>query len=132
MFVTLLITTFVLAFGVSFIVAKLFEGSISKILSKIIKDEISSAWEKYLKFALIVAGISGGVRLWDMERYIDSQVEGAHVLTLTSERWALEVYRTIIGSLQSLVWVLLLFFLVSLIAYIIVRGHELKREKTEN
>lgn len=132
MFIALLIITFILAFGVSYLTAKLFEGSISKILAKIIKDEISSAWEKYLKFALIVAGISGGVRLWEIERYLPSQIEGERMLALTPERWALEIYRTIISSLQSIVWVLLFFFMTTLIAYIIVRGRELKREKIEN
>lgn len=132
MFVMLLIVTFILAFGVSFLTAKIFEGSISKILAKIIKDEISAAWEKYLKFALIVAGISGGVRLWEIERYITSQIEGEHILALTPERWALEIYRTIIGSLQSMVWVLLIFFIITLIAYVIVKGRELKREKSDN
>lgn len=132
MFIALLVVTFVLAFAVSFLMAKIFESSISKILPKIIKDEISAAWEKYLKFALIVAGISGGVRLWEIERYITSQVEGGHILTLTPERWALEIYRTIIGSLQSIVWVLLIFFMITLLAYIIVRGREFKCEKTEN
>jgi flagellar biosynthesis/type III secretory pathway M-ring protein FliF/YscJ len=40
----------------------------------------------------------------------------------------LEIYRTIIGTLQSNAWILLLFFLFALIAYVIVRGMETRRQ----
>jgi hypothetical protein len=41
----------------------------------------------------------------------------------------LEVYGTIIGTLQSIAWMLLLFFLFALIAYVIVKGLEVRKEK---
>lgn len=130
MFLTLLIVTFIIALSVSYAVAKVFEKSVSKILSRVIKDEISTAWERYLKFAIIVVGLSGGVRIWELERYITPAFEPGHVIILNTERWILEVYRTVIGTLQSLAWLLLVFFLVALIGYIIIRGQELKRGKT--
>ena len=49
------------------------------------------------------------------------------VLELTQERWILEVYRTIIETLQGIAWALLLFFLFSLIAYVFVRVSESKK-----
>ncbi|MED5415647.1 MAG: hypothetical protein VYC64_11885 [Candidatus Latescibacterota bacterium] len=36
----------------------------------------------------------------------------------------LEVYRTLIGTLQSVAWMLLVFFVFALIAYVIVRVSE--------
>lgn len=39
----------------------------------------------------------------------------------------LEVYRTIIETLQGIAWMLLVFFVVALVAYVIVRLSELKR-----
>jgi hypothetical protein len=45
----------------------------------------------------------------------------AKVVELTTERWVLEVYRTLIGTLQSTAWMLLVFFLFALIAYVVVR-----------
>lgn len=129
MFLTLLIVTFIIALSVSYLVAKLFESSVSKILARIVKDEISAAWERYLKFAIIVVGLSGGVRIWELERYISPRFDTERLLVLNVERWVLEVYRTIIGTLQSLAWLLLVFFLVALIGYIIIRGQEIRREK---
>jgi len=132
MFITLLIVTFVIAFVVSTIVARFFRQPIDKILARIITDEISKAWSKYLLFAIYVTGISSGVRIWALEKYITQpQIEGAQIITLTGQRWVLEVYRTVIETLQGIAWMLLVFFVFALVAYVIVRAFELKRSKPE-
>jgi hypothetical protein len=41
----------------------------------------------------------------------------------------IEVYKTLIGTLQSVAWMLLVFFLFALLAYVVVRGFELRRSK---
>jgi hypothetical protein len=127
MFITLLIVTFVISFAVSFLVVMLFQSPLSKILNRLIEEAISTAWEKYLKFAILVVGISSGVRIWQLERYILPRSGEASALTLTMERWVLEVYRTIIGTLQGIAWLLLVFFIFALIAYVIVRAIEMKK-----
>ncbi len=43
---------------------------------------------------------------------------------LTTDRWVLEIYRTIVGTLQATAWMLLVVFLVALIAFVIVRAFE--------
>ena len=126
MFLTLLAVTLALSAGVSLVVARAFNGPISQILDRIINDEISAAWVRYLRFATIVVGISSGVRIYDLERYITPnlrEVEGL-AIDLNLERWVLEVYRTIVETLQGIAWMLLVFFVVALIAYVIVRRHE--------
>jgi hypothetical protein len=126
MFITLLAVTFVIAVFVSFIVARMFTQPISGILNRIITDDISAAWLKYLKFAIYVVGISKGVRVWELERYINPgrHDDKARILELTQDRWVLEVYRTIIETLQGIAWMLLVFFVFALIAYVIVRVFE--------
>src|SRR5215468_1392053 len=133
MFLTLLIVTFVVAVAVSFLVVRLFASSIDNILKRIIADDISSAWLKYMKFAIYVVGVSKGVRVWELERYITPARfdEKARVLELTQERWVLEIYRTIIETLQGIAWLLLVFFVFALIAFVIVRIFELRRQKRE-
>ena len=130
MFFTLLLITFALAVIKFFIIAKFFEKPIGKILNRIIADDISGAWQKYLKFAIYVVGISGGVRIWELEKYIQPQTKLLPQLALTNERWVLEIYRTIIETLQSTAWMLLVFFLFSMIAYVIVKVFELKQNKS--
>jgi len=131
MFITLLIITFVIALAVSSIVVLIFAGPINAILARIISDQISKAWSKYLKFAIYVTGISSGVRIWDLEKYItEPRFEGSKIIELNTERWVLELYRTIIGTLQGVAWMLLVFFVFALVAYVIVRAFELKKKNS--
>ncbi len=131
MFITLLVVTFIIALVVSFIVARLFKAPIQKILNRVIADDISEIWARYLNFAIYVVGISGGVRVWDLEKYITPRPEEAEAIVLNADRWTLEVYRTAIGSLQSIAWMLLVFFIFALIAYVIVSGREARKSNRE-
>jgi len=131
MFITLLIVTFVIALVVSSVVVLIFAKPINAILARIISDQISRAWSKYLKFAIYVTGISSGVRIWELEKYItEPRFEGSKIITLNAERWVLELYRTIIGTLQGIAWMLLVFFVFALVAYVIVRAFELKKKNS--
>ncbi|MEZ4663677.1 MAG: hypothetical protein R2911_39590 [Caldilineaceae bacterium] len=130
MFIILLVVTFIIALAVSYVVVRMFDAPINNILQRIIADAISVEWLKYLKFAIYVVGISSGVRVWDLEKYITApQVEAGQIVQLNTERWILEVYRTIISTLQGVAWVLLVFFVFALIAYVIVRIYEFRGQK---
>ncbi len=132
MFITLLIVTFAVAFGVAFIIDALFKASLDRIMKRIITDDIYTAWVRYVRFALYVVGISNGVRMWDLERYISPRnATQDSILELTNERWILEVYRTIIETLQGIAWMLLLFFIFGLIAFVIVRIGEARAKKSD-
>ena len=130
MFFSLLIATFLIALIVSLAVVKAFSRPVRGILDRIINDEISAAWHRYITFAALVVGVSGGVRIYSLERYIQperlAQGEG-QPLTLTAERWTLEIYRTVIECLQSMAWMYLVVFLFALIAYVIVRIAERRK-----
>ena len=102
MFLSLLIVNFVEAFLICMIVALLFRRPVGRIMQRLVAEDISSAWSKYITFAIYVVGISGGVRIWDMEKYINPSGKDNIILELTSQRWFLEVYGTVIGTLQSI------------------------------
>lgn len=130
MFITLLVINFAIALVVCYIIARLFRKPIDGILQRLVAEELYKAWSKYITFAIYVVGISGGVRIWDLEKYIAPKTAGSTPLELTSDRWVLEIYRTVIGTLQSDAWMLLLFFIFALIAFVIVKGLELKKQST--
>lgn len=65
----------------------------------------------------------------DLEKYITSRYDNREIVQLTAERWTLEIYRTLIGSLQSIATVLLIFFIFTLIAYVVLRIFSSKNEK---
>ena len=131
MFILLLIITFIISLAVSYLIVKMFSAPIDKILDRIISDTISNVWTKYLRFAIYVTGISSGVRIWQLEKYITAPqtTENAEIITLNTDRWVLEIYRTIIGTLQGIAWMLLVFFIFALIAYVIVHVFEIKNSK---
>jgi hypothetical protein len=125
-FLHLLLVTFLIAAATSTGVALLFARPIHKILARLVSETLAPIWQRYILFAIYIVGISGGVRLWDLERYITPDKEGT-LLVLNSDRWLLEVYKTVMGALQSVAWMLLIFFLFALIAYVVVRGFEMRR-----
>lgn len=130
MFYYLMFTTFILALVVSLLVMRIFSQPINTILARIIHDPIHTAWAKYTRFAGLVVGTSSGVRIYDMEKYISPVNYGPKdervIIELTTERWFLEIYRTLIETLQGLAWMMLVFFMVALLAYVIVRWSEIK------
>ena len=130
MFLTLLLVTFIISISVCFIIVRIFNKSLIGILNRLIEESISDAWLKYLKFAIYVVGISSGVRIWELEKYITpTDPEKSEIIILNTDRWILEVYRTIIGTLEGIAWLLLVFFIFAMIAYVIVRLVELKSKK---
>ena len=70
MFLTLLLVTFIVSLSTAALLAKVFRELVDQILGRIIADDVSSAWRKYITFAIYVTGVSGGVRIWDLEQYM--------------------------------------------------------------
>lgn len=131
MVVTLLLTTFVIAFVVASIVVFVFADPIKRIMNRVVPADVSPAWIRYLKFALYVVGISGGVRVWDFEKYLTPVAPYRNIIEPTANRWMLEIYQTVIGTLQSAAMVLLVFFVFALIAVVIVRVFEARTGKAD-
>lgn len=133
MFITLLIVTFIIACAVALVIARWFAKPIQRILGQIVDEEITYAWTMYLRFAVLVVGISSGVRIFQLERYISPAFgpENAQILALNRDRWVLEIYRTVIGTMQGIAWVLLIFFVVALLALVIVRFGEARGRRAQ-
>jgi hypothetical protein len=127
MFITLLIVTLAIALATSLLIVSLFRAPIRAILDRVVSPELSGAWHRYLNFAIVVVGVSDGVRIWELEKYITARTKDMEPVVLNVDRWVLEVYRTLIGTLQGAAWLLLVFFVFALIAYVIVRGFEIRR-----
>lgn len=134
MFYLLILSNFVIATLTSVVIIYMFSKSINKIMERIINDPINTTWAKYTKFAGLVVGISSGIRIYEMEKYINPityATDKATILELTTERWFLEIFRTLIETVQGLAWMFFVFFVISLLAYVVVRVSELKYIKKE-
>lgn len=130
MFLGLLLLTFIIALSVSMGASRMFNDPLDRILKRIIADDISDAWLKYMRFAILVVGVSSGVRIYELEKYITpaTLMKDSQAVQLTFDRWVLEIYRTVIETLQGIAWMLLVFFVFSLMAYVIVRIAEMRKK----
>lgn len=131
MFYTLFFGTFVISITTSLLCIKIFKKPIKGIMQRIIGEEIHLAWCRYMYFALTVVGISSGVRIYHLERYINKDHNG-NTQELSNPALTLEIYRTVIGALQGIAWVLLIFFCFALVAYVIVKSVELIKQVKTN
>jgi len=61
------------------------------------------------------------VRIYQLEKYVSPRGEDHPALQLNMDRWVLELYRTVIEAMQAMAWMLLVFFVCALFAYLIVR-----------
>ena len=132
MFFVLLIVTLGVAVLTSTIVVLFFKKPIRQILDRIIGEEIAAGWHRFLLFAIYVVGISSGVQIWKLEQYLHPpdvrgpDGAGRLPLTLDAASMGLEIYRTIVQVLQGIAWALLVFFVVALVAFAIIRRGEAK------
>lgn len=127
MLISLLLVTLLVALGVSTLAVLIFRRPAWRILRSILPPELSSAWTRFLVFALYVVGVAGGVRIHQIERYLGGDGPAGTPLELNRDRWIIEIYSTGIGSLASIAWMLLVFFVFALIAYVVMRALEVRR-----
>jgi hypothetical protein len=125
-FLTLLVVTFTISVAVAAVIGWLFDKPVAEILRRIVSEELAAAWHRYVRFAVLVVGVSVGVRIWELEKYITPRDARESAVVLNADRWTLEVYRTVIATAQSIAWMLLVFFAVALIAFVVLRGLEMK------
>lgn len=131
MFLVMLVVALVVSLLTATLTARFFDKAVDSILARIVGVELAEAWHKYIQFAIVVVGVSGGVQLWELQKYIANKGDNGAPPPLTFMSWVLEVYRTVIETLQSIVWLLLLFFLCGMIAIVILRSIEQKRNKSD-
>jgi hypothetical protein len=122
MFVALLIVTFLLALVISLGIAWVFTKPLELVLQRLVKTELTSAWSRYLRFTMIVIGVSSGTRIQPLERYINAPSWTKETLKagLTQEYWAAELYHTVSDSIVGIAWLLLLFVVIGIIAFIML------------
>jgi hypothetical protein len=127
MFFLVLVVTFVLALLTSFVVERSMRASVSKILSRVVGD-IADAWQKYVSLGIYVMGISWGAPVGRLQYYLDPR-SNSEPLVLDAPHMILEGYRTVVDTMYGVVTLLLVFFVVTMIAYVIVRGQESRAER---
>lgn len=130
MFAYLLIALLSIALLLSSLVVLAFRKPIQGIFDSLVGEAASAAWVQFLTFALYVVGVSKAVHGYRLEKYVSPRSKTGALVALNLNTWLLEIYQTVRSVLGGLAWSLMSFFTVALIAFIIVRAFELKREKS--
>ena len=89
----------------------------------VVDPVVRSGFEKYIRFAIVVVGISNGTRVKAFQEYISAAEWNKPALqaALTQEFWTLELYRTVMGTLEGVAGLLLLCIFLALIAPAVLR-----------
>lgn len=119
MFYALFAVMLVVAFVTSLTIARCFVPYVQQILERSVSSSLAIAWRKYFSFAMVVIGMQGGVRVWELEKYLVAAQESQPFGT-TAMRWLLEIYRTFIDTAQSCAWLVVLFLLAALLLEAII------------
>lgn len=113
---------FLAALAVSGCVVVAFSIPMDAVLHRILSGEMAAAWSKYTKFAVLVGSFSGGLRLSQIGPLAGSPTP------ITINQSMLEIFRTVIGSLEAASWTLLAFFGATLAAYAVMNVYAYLKE----
>ena len=123
------IVSFVTAGLVSFVVASVCETPLSILIRRIIQNDTSCIFTRYVRYATYLVGISYGVRVDPLSSELK-----AHILErLPNLRlpdfpewwmWLIGIMTIIMQSLTAIASMYLVFFIFGLIAYITVNVRE--------
>src|SRR5258708_8124109 len=105
MFVALFGASFVLALALSVAVAWVSREAIESVLRRFVADHVvRAAFSKYIRFAIVVVGISTGTRVRVLQEYISAPAEhkAAMPAALTHDFCVLQIYRTILAPLEGM------------------------------
>ncbi len=118
----LLLFSLVVSLIASLIVHVVFRKPLKNILKGLFPEEIYEGWYRYIIFAVYIVGISNGVKIWKINEYIENAE------TLTKTKFFLNIYDSLIQAFMGAVWLLFVFFVFTMIAYVIVRLIDRKKE----
>jgi hypothetical protein len=105
--------------GVAAALVAAFGRSIEAACEKIVPGEVGAAWAKYGKFALFITTLAGGLRLMELQAYVQPNSPG-----ITYGQVLFEVFKSGIGALVGGAWTLLVVLSVVLIAYLVREGYQ--------
>jgi hypothetical protein len=124
MFVALFAASFVLALALSVTIAWISRETIDTILRRFVADSVvRRGFEKYICFAIVVVGVSGGTRVKPLQEYISASDynKAAFEAALTQAFWTMELYRAVMGTLEAVAGLLLICIFLALIAPAVLR-----------
>ncbi len=118
MFYLLLFSSLITGILVTFITIKIFRGTIKSLIQIIIELDIYEEWLKYITFVMYIIGVSSTFKINELAKYSDSYFQ-QNIFQV--EKLVLNLVGTTINVLQSLAWILFLFYIALLVIIVIFK-----------
>ena len=130
MFITLLAVTLILSAILAFIGLRYLRSPLRGVLHRIVGADVAEHWYRFAVFALCITSVGHGVQVYRLERYIQKLHKDDIIPTLDTEAWVYELYQVIERTLEGLAYGAMTVFIIGLIAIVVLRIFEIRREKT--
>jgi len=126
MVVVFFLASFVVAVVISWLLAWLFKIPVQNLLRYLVERDVAEAWAKYVWLLLLVVGVASGTRIRLLEEYLaaPSWNQPAIQSQMTQAFGVLEMYRTLIGAVEGIAWMLVLLALIGIGAYFVIRKNK--------
>src|SRR5215470_7953374 len=126
MVVVFFLASFAVAVGISGLLAWLFKIPVENLLRYLVERDVAEAWTKYAFFLLLVVGVASRTRIRLLEEYLAAPVWNQTAIQgqMTQAFWVLEMYRTLIGAVEGIAWMLVLLALMGVGAYFVLRKNK--------
>jgi len=128
MFVLLFAVSVVVAFGLAFGVSLIFRRMTVNVLSRYLAENVSQASAKYLQIAILLAGVSSGARLQLLKDYLNTPAYNTEALhaQMTPGLWSLALYNTATDSLLGILWLMMVFAFLAIVAVAFIRRSKIR------
>ena len=119
------ILMFATALLVAHLLARVSDNLIAVHIAKIVEDkELCASWLKYIKLAIYIVGVTGGVEVYRLESAFSAY---EHSMAQT----AIELYRVASSAALSIIWLLLPVFIGSLVINEVRKAYGTRAGKEE-
>ena len=130
MFITLLVVTLILAGTLAFVGLRYLRSPLRGVLNRVAGPDAAEHWYRFAMFALYITSVGHGVQVFRLERYLQKTNKDAVIPPLTFEAWVYEIYQVIERTFEGLAWGAMTIFIIGLLAIVVLRAFEIRRDKT--
>ena len=128
MFVPVFVVSVLLALAVSYGISRLSTPIVETILARYLVRNVSYVTSKYLQLTVLLVGVSSGARIHLLEDYLGAPSWNKPALDaqLTPELWTVAMYHTATNALLGILWFLIVFAFLALMAVTSIRRTNVK------
>lgn len=114
MFITLLLVNLGASLLICLLTVLIFRLPLTRLLEQRCSAAAAAVWVKFILFLVFVIGTTVGTRIWEIEHYADPKAPAP----ISQDVLALEVYKTVISTLQVSAVLLVVLLTVVGLAYL--------------